>query len=270
MSDWVTATPSHPCPVCGKPDWCGFVSTGEVARCMRVMSERASGDGWVHRLDADHKIDVSTLPRVLPKTKVVVTDWMPRLRQWWSDASPEMIEAHADQLRVSEGSLRNLGIGWCKRRQAWVFPMKDSTGKVIGIRTRNEAGEKRAVRGSKQGVFFPTYFSGEGPVVICEGPSDCAAALTLGFDAVGRPSCTGGDDIILEWLGKCKRTIVIMADADGPGRQGANNLAKKLRRFSVKIVVPVKGGDLRGWLASGATRETVDAIIDSRSEWRAR
>lgn len=46
-------TRSHPCPVCGKPDWCGYTDT--IAICMRVPSDRPSKNGgWVHRLTDDN------------------------------------------------------------------------------------------------------------------------------------------------------------------------------------------------------------------------
>lgn len=44
----------EPCPVCGKPDWCGVAGDGSV-HCMRVESERParSGGGWWHRVTLD-------------------------------------------------------------------------------------------------------------------------------------------------------------------------------------------------------------------------
>lgn len=70
----------------------------------------------------------------------------------------------------------------------------------------------------------------------------------------------GGVDLIAEAVGK--RHVAIMADADGPGMDGARKLALRLRNFcgSVKIVVP-EHNDLREWVRQGATKQDVmDAI----------
>jgi hypothetical protein len=56
MSDFVNyplirVNKHHPCPICGKPDWCVYREDGLVV-CMRKISEReAKGGGWIHYLD---------------------------------------------------------------------------------------------------------------------------------------------------------------------------------------------------------------------------
>lgn len=52
-SKFKTVTTKKPCPVCGKPDWCGVTEDGALAICMRVSdgSLRESGNnGFVHVL----------------------------------------------------------------------------------------------------------------------------------------------------------------------------------------------------------------------------
>jgi len=36
---WQRVTREHPCPICGKPDWCTVASDGRAACCMRVRSD---------------------------------------------------------------------------------------------------------------------------------------------------------------------------------------------------------------------------------------
>src|SRR5687768_18003660 len=49
----------------------------------------------------------------------------------------------AQGLRVSEDSLRSLGVGWRNQDESWTFPESDGKGKVIGILRRFADGEKQ-------------------------------------------------------------------------------------------------------------------------------
>ena len=98
----------------------------------------------------------------------------------------------------------------------------------------------------------------------CEGPTDTAAALDLGFAAVGRASCgTGGP--MLSKLAR-GRDVVIVGDDDAPGRRGAEALGAVLVLgcTSVCIVYPPEGvKDLRQWKAAGLTGQELQAAIDA-------
>jgi len=67
--------------------------------------------------------------------------------------------------------------------------MSNDFGKIIGIRRRLPNGRKISLTSSKTGLFIPADLSPEGLLLICEGPTDTAAALDLGFAAIGRPNC---------------------------------------------------------------------------------
>ena len=61
------------------------------------------------------------------------------------------------------------------------------------------------------------------------------------------------------------RGVVIVADADEPGRRGAAALATVLRAYcpSVRVVEPPDGGkDARAWRRAGATRADVQDVIE--------
>jgi len=95
------------------------------------------------------------------------------------------------ELGVSVQSLRRLGVG--SNGAGYTFPMSDAEGKVIGLRTRYPSGGKAAEKGSRNGLFIPADLPDDGLLLICEGPSDTAAALDLGFAAIGRANYgTGG------------------------------------------------------------------------------
>jgi DNA primase len=90
-------------------------------------------------------------------------------------------------------------------------------------------------------------------IIITEGVSDTATTVDLGLNVIGRLSANCCEDIITNMivkLGTKDIIILIMADGDEAGIKGATKLATYLKPCSeyVKILVPLKGGDLREWV----------------------
>lgn len=178
-----------------------------------------------------------------------------------ADVIDRRLQPFAERLGVTTDSLRALGIGWTGRE--WSFPMFDDRRRVVGIRLRNAStGSKYAVTGSRDGVFLGSETNNDSTMLVVEGPTDAAAALDLGYAVIGRPSCTGATRPTAQLLrGK---NAVLMADADGPGRRGAEALATAMLPYvkSLRVVEPPAAAkDLRGWLTAGATRSDVDTLI---------
>jgi phage/plasmid primase-like uncharacterized protein len=177
-----------------------------------------------------------------------------------------------DSLGLSVESLCALDIGWSAFCRAWSFPMRDAAGSVIGIRLRRPNGTKFAVRGSKEGLFLPAASSTDERLLICEGPTDAAALLVLGYSAVvGRPSCTGGVKLLAELVRRRRPgEVIIVADGDEPGRRGANNLASVLVAYCavVRVVVPSRWKDVREFLRAGGTQQRLEQAIAAAPERR--
>jgi hypothetical protein len=181
---------------------------------------------------------------------------------------PDRLADLARSLGVSADSLRALRVGWFADCLAWSFPMADPTsGTVTGIRLRSPSGSKFAVTGGKDGLFVPTTTPDPSePLLVCEGPTDAAAVLSLGFSNVtGRPSSTGATARVVD-LVRLRRPglVVLVADADGPGLAGADRLAGTLVRYAceVRVVSPPGGAkDLRQWVRAGATRRDLDELV---------
>jgi hypothetical protein len=184
------------------------------------------------------------------------------IRKAWDSV---WLDGTAVELGVDMDALERLQPGWDSFNKAVGYPMRDADGKVIGIRLRNSNGDKWAVSGSHDGLFFdPALTLGEHyELVICEGPTDTAAAYTLGLPAVGRSSCMTGLELLKSLCCRLKaRLVTIVADADKPklkpdgslwrpGIEGAMALGSKLGRIHRVIVPPKK--DLREWVGSGCT-----------------
>lgn len=178
----------------------------------------------------------------------------------------------ANHLGVREESHRRLRAGWSGR--AWSFPMSDAAGAVRGIRLRYPDGTKLSAKGGREGLFIPSQLANDGTLLIAEGPTDTAALLELGFDAVDRPSCSGGVRLIVD-LVRARRpeSIVIAADPDEPGRRGARLLAQVLVVYcrDVRTIMPPENlKDMREWARAGASRRDVQSLINAAPPMRLR
>lgn len=201
-------------------------------------------------------------------------DW-PALAKTYSDAiTDEQVQHLADRLGVTPQSLRDLGVGYevlpvgednhgSQVSLGYTFPMYGADGAICGIRKRPLRGTgKHCVKGSKLGIFR-TVKPGVGLLLICEGESDTAAALSLGFNAIGVP----GAGQITSIVAAVARglDVVLVADNDKAGTIGAEKLRVKLRKVVASlrtIAPPAKYKDLREWLLAGATQADVQQLID--------
>jgi hypothetical protein len=137
--------------------------------------------------------------------------------------------------------------------------MCDGHGNAIGIRLRNEQG-KFAVRGSRQGLFLADV-PAQRTLFVCEGPTDTAAALDLGLFAVGRPNCCcGGPELRIYARHHDCRGVVVIADNDKPGLDGARKVGGELRLPFAIYVPPAK--DLREFVRLGGTRTMIENTLN--------
>jgi hypothetical protein len=269
--NWIRVNKTKPCPICNKPDWCEICSDGTMVYCMRVESSHPSKStqgGWLHRLG--EPVEYKPRPVKSPPMPVVI-DFTAEAQKYIDNI--KSYAALSKALGVSTRSLERLQVGHNGR--GYTFPMRDGRENIIGIRVRGTNG-KWCVPGSRNGIFWPegVYCGSDWPLVICEGPTDCAALLDLEFDAIGRPSCSGGTEHIIEFLKGKRRDVIIMADKDEPkerpdgtvwfpGQEGAARLAKQIKSLvrTVKVCHPPNHKDIRAWKIAGATKPVVMAII---------
>ena len=266
LADFLRVSRTHPCPVCGKPDWCLVSREGGddpvSALCRRVEADHHWGDaGWFHQLrDSDRR------PRRRPRAFKIRDrgrDFAEEAREYTANCTSRRRASLAASLGVLGESLARLGLGWDDR--AFTFPMQDGLGAVRGIRRRFPNGRQCAVKGSKNGLFVPTGLHHTGLLLVCEGASDTAALLDLGYDTIGRPSCTGGAKLVVKFIrARQPEHVVVVTDNDRPGRRGAGRLAAQLRVVcpSVRILEPGRGAkDARAWVDAGATAAEVQAAV---------
>jgi hypothetical protein len=111
---------------------------------------------------------------------------------------------------------------------------------------------------ASRGLVVPTTLKDlPDPVLLVEGASDVAACLTLGLAAVGRPSNTGGAELVAELLDG--REVLVVGERDQkedgawPGRDGARSVAKQM--------VSTWGGEVK-WKYAARRPLVMGALFD--------
>jgi hypothetical protein len=261
-SNWHRVSRDRPCPVCGKADWCLVSPDGRAAICPRIeagSTKRCGEAGWLHRLDDGFRQPRRDVPP--PERAPASTKDFGEFGERFRRNADQAVRDLAQQLGVSSQALDELGVGWALPVRCWTVPEKDGTGKVVGLMRRWIDGTKMRVQGSKSGLTYaPAWDAGNGPILLVEGASDTAAAMTIGLSAVGRPSNRGGCAYLAELLESLpfEREIVVVGERDQkdsgewPGRDGAiataKELARRLKRPIEWCLVPDGAKDLRAWL----------------------
>lgn len=271
MSTMNRVSAKTPCPICKKPDWC--LIGKDVALCMRAVSARPKTlrDGSLGYL---HKLDGSPLPDYKPRREEVEKyvrkkDFAAIIEGWRKTYGLDSLTAAAKNLGVTKTALELIECVKSDAYDTWGFPMKDGAGSTIGIRLRSSNGQKWAYPGSNNGLFIPTCPPSR-DLAIVEGPTDVAAALTIGLYAIGRFNNCGGSNMIIDFIKRNKiRRVMVVADCDqdrvvdgrvaNPGISGAMSLAKVLPVPSCTVTLPCK--DMRAFVKGGGTVKVFNAII---------
>ena len=287
---WVRVSAKHPCPVCGRPDWCGVAADGSAAACMRVelgSIRRLRNGAWLHRFGTDDHDPrrpsgggaALPLPSAPPLADAVAdAAKLNRLMDRYRRAvTPQHRERLAATLGLSSPKpLVDLGVGWSNYHPGYAFPCRDHLGRLVGIQIRSDDGSKRLVRGSRQGLFLPwdlRTMSSSVPLVICEGASDTACCLDLAYQhlavthasdlcwrPIGRPNWACGGELlerlIVDLHPDRHVDVVVIADneAAGDGRRGARELVEQLRGCvrRIELLIP-EAKDLRARVRDGLT-----------------
>lgn len=250
---WVRVCKSKPCPICGKFDWCLLGQKGAI--CMRVqVGKEFKNGGWFHPYDTSFK---APTPKREPERPSINTTAL--MRRWTERTKPEWITKLSDLLGVKSIGLMAIGCAWAAEHKAWAFPMKDGYGSPCGVRLRAMNGQKWAVKGSRDGIFLPEITPGS-LVFVCEGPTDTAAAISIGIQAVGRSSCgTGLNQIQTVFRRLHVERAVVLLDNDGPGVLGGKRFCDHINVPTCTWVPPCK--DLREFVKSGGTKELIEAML---------
>jgi putative DNA primase/helicase len=107
---------------------------------------------------------------------------------------------------------------------------------------------------------------------ICEGEKDCDNLARLGLVATTNPGGAGKwPDTFGRWFDG--RHAIILADNDPPGRDHAQDVAKKLNGKATSVrILELPGlqpkGDVSDWLAAGGARAELEEMAAASPEWK--
>lgn len=271
--EWFRVNRYRVCEICDHADWCTYSDLG--ACCMRVESNKPmKNGGWLHGARSS-RVEQPLYKRPMTgSSPAAPIDFLKLITRWRKEKAGEL-EPLAATLGVRQQDLVDLHACWAPDHRAFAFPMFDAEGNITGIRLRNDR-YKWSVEGSHPGLFIPFSAMNRVPldmVLITEGPTDTASALTLGFFAIGRPTCRGCEQLVVDVLHQLTvKDVVVCYDNDEhfdkrgkliqPGARGADSLCKMIPwPFRVsKFIPPTK--DLRAFLAMGGTRELLLSVIN--------
>jgi hypothetical protein len=271
MSQLKRVTRADPCAVCHKDNWC--IYSDDVNICMRVVSPNAKtfADGTVGYIHnrGEHP-SRPYVPTNSAREPEVFVDSARIVRTWRGCYGLESLTELATNLGLSRGALESLGCVKAPQEGVWGFPMSDSNRTVIGIRMRHLNGRKWCNTGGHNGLFIPLCPPPR-EIVICEGPTDTAAALHIGLYAIGRFSCSGGGTMVRDFIkhhGVKRASIIADVDHDrqlhgqtvNPGIQGAMTLGELLGIHSRCVTLP--GKDLREFVANGGTESDFQTMAN--------
>ncbi|HEU5275121.1 MAG TPA: AAA family ATPase [Xanthobacteraceae bacterium] len=104
-------------------------------------------------------------------------------------------------------------------------------------------------------------------VYVVEGEKDVEALEELGLVATCNPQGAGKWRSVADCASKALkgRRVVVIADADDPGRRHAADVAAQLRGVaaSVRVIEPRRGKDAADWIEAGGTVEEIEATAAS-------
>jgi len=252
------------CPFCGDPKHLSVNAEKRVWRCLKCQPNNGRSGGSL--LD---------LVMLRGRKKPEAIRLLKRHGFWRDDGGSGgrttglTLAALAKAKRVSEKSLRQLGAREVKG--GVVFPMVVG-GEVVGYLYRGPGGTDRvmspslAFRGGRLGLIIPEGVTGDEPVTLCEGPTDCAAALDAGLNAVAAPSASTFKSGWAAWFKG--RDVRIVPDLDKPGQRWARNVVKKLAGVARSVMIvrlpgEIKGehgADLREFLLDGGSKEAFEQL----------
>lgn len=299
---WRSVTKRDPCPICKKGDWCGRSDDGQAVICMRAENGSPTKNGgylyvWLDGAWREPEkrplFGRYTLPPPPPPMPKIAPQWAKMKRRLTSN---EIVNFLLGDMVVGlwEYGVRDIcgedgmfecctatafGLYESKSRPNCVgIIMRDAGGDAVGVRFRNTlTKEKSSLYGGSDGLFFDwkIFARKVDMLFVVEGATDAICLASIGFEVVGRSSCSTGTEQVRQLINILRpRDIVYVADNDKAkliagkyreaGREGAYKLAHAVGR-PFRMITPLNAKDIREYIltqrAKGAERGQISSSI---------
>jgi putative DNA primase/helicase len=250
---WPKVNREHPCPRCGKPDRCTIAPDGHAGHCFRDGRTWRNGNG----ANGNSTGYVGAAHRPKPTAK--------------SGTTYPTAEAAA------EAAARQCG-GTVAGTWSYTDAQRQERMRVVRIALADGEKDYRPIRRAKGNGWrfgdpsgpLPLYGLAElpatGTVYVVEGERCADTAGEIGLPATTSAHGSAAAEKS-DWTPLAGRDVVILPDADEPGRKYARDVARLLVRLDsparVKIVtLPAlsDGEDIVQYLERGGTRESIDTL----------
>jgi len=168
------------------------------------------------------------IPEVVEEKKKVEVDWEDALQVGGTKTVHLKV---APLFGIDTNTMLKFDYGYFNNNL--LVPMYNQDGKICGIQEHFWKGGKhikKCMKYSKHGVFKPNIkFDFKEPLFICEGFSDTAVMIDMGFQAIGKYNALHKlNKKIIDQIKRFKRVFII-SDNDECGRKGTWELAGKLQ-----------------------------------------
>jgi 5S rRNA maturation endonuclease (ribonuclease M5) len=200
----------------------------------------------------------------VPEPPKASVDFDGTMERWQRNTTDNQVNCLADILGVSPDAFNVLGAAWAPEHSAWAFPMRDEKENIVGIRLRTVSGQKFAVKGSSDGLFIPQFGDPGRVLFITEGPTDCAAMLSLGLYAIGRANA-----LSKRCMDQCRafvkknrfQEVILVSDNDVPGKAAAKKLKEQIDVRVRQFLPPCK--DIRKFVQLGGTWQLIETMLSN-------
>lgn len=287
------ASASRPCPVCGAgTKGCSatdddlHICRGEPRAEWRRLTQASDAAGF-HHYRTGGEFAPTQRAHPLPSTPTVpAKNWRAEAERFARDLTPDRRQQLADLLGLPVQCLAAFPfVGYSddpREGPCFTFTEHAPNGAITAINRRvidppAGAPNKKVIQGGRRGLYQSRgWRDGPGPVLLPEGASDVLALVAVGLKAVGRPSNTGGVELLAELLADEARDVIVLGENDRkddgkwPGREGAEATAQKLADAlgrPVRWALPPEGvKDVREWVTRLAP-ESVMPTSGGLPEW---
>ena len=178
---------------------------------------------------------------------------------------------------ITIGTLNSFLIG--KDGDRFTIPIRNTSGKFINVRKWSPTDKKRKVinlRGHGRRYLFPIQNLDKDTIIITEGEFKALLLIQMGFNAL---SPTGGASTWSpSWNALFQGKIVyIMYDVDGPGKRGAQTVARHLFQYAKEVRVvdlPIDAieypkGDITDFVVQMSMGiEDIQSCLNKAQVWR--